>query len=155
MLRITLFEFIFRGIPELILFILAAYIFSRTKIQKKDFIIAILVSNVGVFLIRNLPIGYGVHTILNIIFQSLVVIRVCKIDPIKTIKASILSTIILLGSEFLNVGLLNIIFKDDITVMFENIKIKTICGLPSLLIFAICISLYNLYIKKRESKCLA
>ena len=141
MLRITLFEFVFRGIPELVLFILAAYIFSRTKIQKKDFIIAILVSNVGVFLIRNLPIGYGVHTILNII--------------IKTIKASILSTIILFGSEFLNVGLLNIIFKNDITVMFENIKIKTICGLPSLLIFAICISLYNLYMKKRESKCLA
>ena len=143
MLRITLFEFVFRGIPELVLFILAAYIFSRTKIQKKDFIIAILVSNVGV------------HTILNIIFQSVVVIRVCKIDPIKTIKASILSTIILFGSEFLNVGLLNIIFKNDITVMFENIKIKTICGLPSLLIFAICISLYNLYMKKRESKCLA
>ena len=99
--------------------------------------------------------GYGVHTILNIIFQSVVVIRVCKIDPIKTIKASILSTIILFGSEFLNVGLLNIIFKNDITVMFENIKIKTICGLPSLLIFAICISLYNLYMTKRESKCLA
>ena len=35
MLRITLFEFVFRGIPELVLFILAAYIFSRTKIQKK------------------------------------------------------------------------------------------------------------------------
>ena len=65
MLRITLFEFVFRGIPELVLFILAAYIFSRTKIQKKDFIIAILVSNVGVFLIRNLPIGYGVHTIVS------------------------------------------------------------------------------------------
>ena len=135
MLRITLFEFVFRGIPELVLFILAAYIFSRTKIHKRDFIIAILVSNVGVFL-----------TILNIIFQSVVVIRVCKIDPIKTVKASILSTIILFGSEFLNVGLLNIIFKNDITIMFENIKIKTICGLPSL---------YNLYMKKREYKCLA
>ena len=37
MLRITLFEFVFRGIPELVLFILAAYIFSRTKIHKRRF----------------------------------------------------------------------------------------------------------------------
>ena len=153
MLRITLFEFIFRGIPEIILIILASYIFSRTKIDKKNFIKALIISNIGVFVIRNLPIGYGIHTILNIIFQTIVVVKVCNIDSIKAIKSSILSAIILFLAEFINVGLLNLILQENISSLFNNIKIKTLCGLPSIFIFALIIYLYNVYMKKRENRC--
>lgn len=148
MLKITLFEFVFRGIPEMTLIILASYIFTKTKIDKKNFIVALILSVIGIFAIRCLPIIYGVHTIMNIIYQTIIVVKVCKIDAVKAIKASILSAIILFIAEFINVGLLNIILGDNMAIAFSNSKIKTICGIPSILIFCLTIYIYNTYMKR-------
>ena len=67
MLKITLFEFIVRGIPEEFLFVFAVYTFTRTAINLKRYLIASFVFWISEYLIRSLPIQYGINTVIGLI----------------------------------------------------------------------------------------
>lgn len=136
MLRLTLFEFIVRVAPESFIFIFATYAFSNTKLNLKRYIISSLVLSICIYTIRMLPINYGVHTILNIITQTMIVISISKIDIIQAIKSALITTICLLVSESINILVLNLIFKDKLEIIILNLRLKTIYGSPSLVIFA-------------------
>lgn len=136
MLKLTMFEFVIRSIPEVFVFMFAAYAFSKTKIDKKIYILSSLLLAVAVFVIRALPINYGVHTILNISFMTIISNSINKIEIISSVKAAIIMAIILFASEGINVFILKFLLGDRLTMILSNPVLKTIYGLPSLLILA-------------------
>jgi hypothetical protein len=148
MLRLTAFEFIVRAIPEAFVYIVAAYLFSSTKLNVKRYIISSLLLAASTFIIRMLPINYGVHTILFIIIQTAILIFVGKIDIVLAIKSSIITTICLFILELLNMLALNLIFKEQLDSIMLNPMLKTIYGLPSLIGFAIIAFCY--YFRKKD-----
>ena len=145
MLKLTMFEFVIRSIPEVFVFMFAAYAFSKTKIDKKIYILSSLLLAVAVFVIRALPINYGVHTILNISFNS-----INKIEIISSVKAAIIMAIILFASEGINVFILKFLLGDRLTMILSNPVLKTIYGLPSLLILASIVIGYYIFLGKRN-----
>ena len=72
-LKLSCFEFLFRTIPEGLLFILAIYIFSGVKFEVKRFLVSGFVLAIVTFLVRMLPISYGIHTMLNIIIFFIII----------------------------------------------------------------------------------
>ena len=149
MLRLTAFEFLVRTIPESLVYIFAAYVFSNKKLNVNRYLISSLLLAVSTFIIRMFPINYGVHTILFIIIQTVILIIISKIDIILAIKSSIITTIGLFIVELLNMLALNFIFKEELEAIMSNIMLKTIYGLPSLGGFAICVLCYY-YLRKKD-----
>lgn len=152
MLRLTAFEFIVRAIPEAFVYIFAAYLFSSTKLDVKRYIISSLLLAVSTFVVRMLPINYGVHTILFIIMQTVILSGVNKIDVIKAVKSTIISIICLFTLETLNVLTLSFIFKDKLNEIMLNPNLKVLYGLPSLIGFIMIISCYYYINKKGKIK---
>lgn len=153
MLQAEPIEFLLRGIPEGFLYILGVYIFSKIKIDKKKYMIASLITAVVVYCVRLLPIDYGVHTILTILFIIFLTIFYNNIDQIKVIRATIITFIIQFLSEGINMAVLKIIPNLDLNSLFSDAKIKTFLGIPSLIITLIVLILfYNIYKKKDEIK---
>ena len=153
MLELKPIEFLLRAIPEGFLYILGIYIFSKIKINKKKYIIASLITAVALYCIRQLPINYGVHTILLILFIIFLSILYNKIDPIQSIKSTIITFIIQFLSEGINMLILSIIPNIDLDSLFNNIIIKNFLGVPSLIITLIVLILfYNFYKKRDEIK---
>lgn len=150
MLKLTAFEFIFRTLPEAFLFILAGYIFSKTKINVIRYIISSILYAVAIYFIRFLPINYGIHTILCIICMNILICYVNRIDIILAIKSSIVATILLFFLEGLNMLILSFLFKEQLETIMYNTKLKTLCGLPSIVFFAIVIWSYYHFINKKE-----
>ena len=150
MLKLSMFEFIFRSIPEAFVFMFAIYSFSKTIVDKKKYLLSVILLGMSVFVIRMLPINYGVHTILNIIMTIIITCAISKIDILKSIKASIAMIIILFICEGLNVAILSIIFGSKLEQVLSNTVMKTIYGLPSLALFGIIISVYYMTLKKRD-----
>ena len=150
MLKLTMFEFVIRSIPEVFVFMFAAYAFSKTKIDKKIYILSSLLLAVAVFVIRALPINYGVHTILNISFMTIISNSINKIEIISSVKAAIIMAIILFASEGINVFILNFLLVDRLTMILSNPVLKTIYGLPSLLILASIVIGYYIFLGKRN-----
>lgn len=150
MLNISVFEFIVRILPEALIFIFAAYTFSKIRIDKKKYILASIILACCVFIIRKLPINYGVHTILNIFTLPIICTSINKISIVEATKSSIIATILLFVLEGINVFFLSVIFKDSLTQVMANPTLKTIYGLPSLVLLAIIVVGYYKYLRKRN-----
>lgn len=150
MLKATSFEFIVRILPEAFIFIFAAYAFSRSKVKVNKYIIASILLGISVFCIRMLPINYGVHTILNIIMQTVIVTYICNINMIEAIKCAIITAVTLFIFEGINMLALNLIFGENVVGIFADVKSKTIAGLPSLGLFGIIVIGYYIYLCKRK-----
>lgn len=150
MLKITLLEFLLRGLPEGFLIFFAVYAFSKTDINIKRYIISSIIFITAVYLIRLLPIQYGVHAILNIIVIIVLTVNINKISIIKSIKASIMTVILEFICEGINVFIIQHIFKVDIVYLLSESSLKILYGIPSLLIFAIIVSTYYFYVARRK-----
>ena len=133
MLKLQPIEFFLRVLPESFLFILAVYIFSQTKIDKKKYFISGLIFSIVVFIIRSLPINYGVHMILSVLFLLFMSAKYNKIDVISSIRSIILTYLIQLISEALNILFLNMT-NVNLEVAFLNPITKNLLGIPSIIL---------------------
>ncbi|NFO02630.1 hypothetical protein JW813_07210 [Clostridium botulinum] len=149
MLRLTGFEFLFRTIPESFVLMFAIFTLSNTKFNLKKYIVSSLLFGLCEYGIRMLPINYGVHTILDIFVMIIIMFSINKSDVVLSIKASLITTIVLFILEGLNTLLLSAIFKDKLEPVMSNIILKTVYGLPSLIFFTAIAIVYSL--RKRNA----
>lgn len=150
MLKLSFLEFFIRLIPEAFLVIFAVYAFSKTNINVKKYFISSVIFSIMIFIIRLLPIHYGVHTILGIIVLIALIVNINKIDIIKSIQAVIISIIVQFICEGVNVFIIQNIFKMDINYVFNEPLLKILYGIPSLIIFACIIIIYYIKVSKRK-----
>lgn len=150
MLKLSWFEFLVRGIPEEFLFVLAIHAFSKTGINLKKYLLSGVLACIMIYLIRLLPIQYGVHSLLGLIMLIIIVSSINKIDIIKSIRAGVITFIICFIFEGINVSFIQFVLKKDLNSMISNPVTKTLIGLPSLMIFGIVIILYYYRISKRK-----
>jgi len=150
MLKLTLLEFFLRGVPEGFLLIFAVYAFSKTIINIKKYILTSIIFSISVYLIRLLPIQYGVHSILNIIVMIVLTVNINKISTIKSIQASIMAMIMEFICEGINVFIIQYIFKADIKYILTDLSLKILYGIPSLLSFAVIVATYYFYVARRK-----
>lgn len=143
-LQLSFFEFLCRTIPEALLFILAIYIFSGVKFKVKRFLLSSFILAIITFLVRMLPISYGIHIMLNIIVFFSIQNLIIKINITDSIKYSILTAILMSICEGFNVGFLKIFNVNRIEEIFNNPILKTLYGVPSLIIFLIVLLIYKL-----------
>lgn len=149
MLQLSPIEFILRGLPEGFLVIFAVYIFSKAKIDKKKYLVTSIIFSLIIYIVRLLPISYGVHMILSLFSLLLIIVFYNKIDVIKGIKSIIFIYLIQLISELINVLILNIM-NIDLEVLSLDPVYKNILGFPSLIITAIIIYIIFRFNKKRR-----
>lgn len=150
MLRLHPIEFLLRAIPEGFLFVLAVYIFSKTKIDKNKYIICSVIFAISMFIIRLLPINYGVHTILSLMLLVLLTTTYNKIDVIKAMKSVLIVVLIQFLIEGINVLILTLIPSININNLFKDPITKTLVGLPSLIVAYLIVYSFYLLNKKKE-----
>lgn len=151
MLNLSLLELFLRAIPESCIFIFAGYAFSGKEINKISFGISSILLAIAAYLVRMLPIHFGVHTIILLISYVLLTVFLNKVDTIKAISAGLISSIILFICEWLNVFMLINLFKIRVEIMFKSNFLKILYGIPSILLFALVIFLIwykNLHLRK-------
>lgn len=148
MLKLPLLELFARGIPEAFLFILAAYVFSKSMFNIKKYFLSSMLYAALVYLIRFLPIQYGVNTILTVIVLIAVNTFINNLDIVKSIQIGIISIILEFICEGINVFIIQYVFKANINYVFNNPDLKVLYGIPSLFIFGCIIIIYYIAIKK-------
>lgn len=148
MLELSLIECIFRLIPESFLMILSIYIFSKTEIDRKSYLKASIALAALIFIVRKLPINYGVHTIVCMIITICTISYISNIDMVMGIKGTILAYIFLFICEGINLFILKAVFKGEIENILNNNNLKTLFATPSLIIFSIILFIFYKIIKK-------
>ncbi|MGG7056877.1 hypothetical protein ACQPUZ_01135 [Clostridium tertium] len=149
MLKLQPIEFVLRAIPESFLVIFAIYVFSKTEINRKKYLVTSIAFSIIIYITRMLPINYGVHMILSVLFLLFIIVSYNKIDVINGIKSIIFTYLVQLISEAINVSILNFM-NLDLETLFKDPVSKTILGIPSLVITGIIISTFYMIDKKRK-----
>jgi hypothetical protein len=150
MLKVSLFELLFRGIPEAFLYIYASFCFTSKKFDSFKLFISSILLSVITYGIRFLPVHFGVHTILFVTMFIIINTYINKINLKSSISAAFILTIALFTSEAINVFFLINVLNVNIAVSFEDPYIKIMYGIPSIIMFAVFICIINLFIKKKQ-----
>lgn len=151
MLKISITELLVRTLPECFLIIFMIQGLSNSKINKNKYIISSILLSIIIYVIRLLPIHYGVHTILNIIVIVMICTFINKITTIKSITYSLILMSSLALSEALNLYFIYKVFGENIGDIFNNPLKKCISGMPSMIILAI-VALFIFRLKDRRIK---
>lgn len=152
MLEISMLELFLRTIPESFLLVFAVYVISGDKIKRNKYIISSCLLAIIVFFVRRLPINYGVHTIINIMMLILVMIKFGKVDIGSSVKGGLIGAVLLSISEGINMLIIQGLFAENVNNILSNAKLKTIYGVPSLVIFAFIIGIYYVFKLKKGIK---
>jgi len=150
MLEVTTLEFFLRAIPEAFLFVFATYTFSKTAIDKGPYLLSSILLAIIAFSVRQLPINYGVHTILAIIALIILNVSINKFKVIKAIQVVNLTFILELVCEGLNILFIQYVLGVDINNISHNIITKMIYLSPSLIIFSVITFTYYYILLKRK-----
>lgn len=155
MLKLTPLEFFTRGLPEAFLFIFAAYAFSKRFVNIKSYIISSVLYGFMAYIVRFLPIHYGVHTIINVFIIITLTVNINKIDLISSIRSAITVIIVQFICEGINVLIIQYIFNADMNQVFNHPVLKILYGIPSIIIFgSISLICYIRFLRRKELKCI-
>lgn len=153
-MKISIIELFFRMIPESLLFIYATYVFSKKSIVLRPFIFSSILLGISTYVIRLLPIHSGINNILSMAMFIVLSVNVNRIDLVKSIKVVFMSTMLGFICEGINVLLIKFVFMKDINFVFNDPKLKTLYGIPSLLIFGLVLFIevffYKMQLKKKR-----
>ena len=153
MLKLTMIEFFLRAIPEEFLLIFAIHAFSKTSINMKKYMTSSILLVITIYLIRLLPIQFGIHTILGLIVCIILTVNINKIGIIKSIQASIITMILEFICEGINIFIIEYVFKADVSYVLSEPSLKILSGIPSLIIFATIVFIYYFrLLRKKELK---
>lgn len=104
MLRLSIIELFLRLIPEGILYAFAMYAFTNTKkIDIKKILICGILLGISIYLIRFLPIHFGVHTILFLMIYIFISVKIIQVEVLNAIAYGLIMVITLFISEWINV----------------------------------------------------
>jgi hypothetical protein len=151
MLKQDILSLITRMIPEAFLMIYSIYILTKSKVDMKKILISSIIGGIGIYLIRFLPIHFGIHTILSIMLYILLAVKLNKMDIYKAITMTLVSIIILFISDFLFVIIYTKIFQFSSEVLFGGGWVSNITGIPSLLLLYLVIWIIAYFKKKKEN----
>lgn len=129
-MKMSLFSLVFQGIPEMIAITTLAYVIARAKLEWKKIIFIGVILALSAYLIRLLPITFGVHTILLICFLIFLLLRFTDVSLTKAIVGVIFSFIVLVLVEALSHIAYSNIFGLTSNSIVKNKVFMALIGIP-------------------------
>lgn len=150
MLKVSFLEVIIRGIPESLIFFLAAYAYTKSKIKLDKYLISVILQSVIVYIVRFLPIQNGAYVILNLGLFITILIIINKFEIIQAIKAGIIIMLCEFICEGVNVFFLQFILKKDLNPLFKDPILRILYSSPSIIFFGVIVIAYYIRLLKRK-----
>lgn len=148
-MKLALIDF-FKVMPETYIFIWGISTISNKVISKKIHVIYCILLAIEIYIVRLLPIHFGVHTIVNDIFTICLLI-IAEFSINTAIRNTLLMTLLLVISEIFNIFLLKI-FNINTEVQFKIPGVESLLFLPSLLFLILFIYLTKFLLRKKVEK---
>jgi len=150
MLKLSILEFFLISIPESFIFITGIYFLSKRFFNKKSLIVMSLLFAIEGYCVRMLPIQFGIHLAINIIFSIVLSVNIGKIPMKDAISYNMIMMIVLSTSEFINIFLFNKVFNINRSLVRLTPAIKVIYVIPYLILFVFNIFLINKFMNKMK-----
>lgn len=151
-LETVLFEYILGFVLQGFAYCLGIYAFGIKKIDSKYIIASIMLVIIS-YVMRHLPISFGLHTILILACLFLLAIFYLKMPAFLAIKSILAITVLLLMTELGSVFCITrIVGQAQFDNMMNDALGRAIIALPSSLIFAVIVVCAYFVLRKIKEK---
>ncbi|KRU30135.1 hypothetical protein VT91_00390 [Clostridium sporogenes] len=150
MMKLSILEFFLIAILESFTFIMGIYFLSKKFFTKKKLIIMAFLLAIETYCVRMLPIHFGVHIAMNIIFSIVLSVNIGEISIKDAISYNMIMIIILSTSEFIGIFVLYNVFKINMSLIKPRSLIKIIYFIPSFTLFVFSVFTMNKFINREE-----
>jgi len=153
-LKTVIFEDLFGYILQGFAIVLGVYAFNKQKLNFKKYMLASILVMFFSFLVRYLPISYGVHTILNILFSFLICTLFLGMPGYSTVRSTLFVTVLLLINEMVLVAIMiSILGQEKFEDMMQYPIEKAILVAPASISFALIVYIaYYILVKRSKNK---
>ncbi|WP_297420513.1 hypothetical protein [Clostridium sp.] len=149
MFKLTWLELIFRVIPETLILMWGIHVFARKNINMFKYVLSSLILAISCFIIRYMPIYFGVHTDICLMITIILIMFLTDIPLIKNIQGTFLLYFMLTLGENINMILLsNLNINTDISVLQPILR--CIYGIPSLIFLVLSIISIKYILSKKD-----
>jgi len=139
--KMPLISILFYSIPESYLMFLFGLVVIGESISQKKLLAATLVSVIISYLVRFLPIPFGIHTLIGLIVICLLFKYLFNLPVKKALISSLLSLSTLLALENIILYFLELTFDLTLTTIWKSDWLRTIIGWPHLAVLLLIIIL--------------
>ncbi|NFP92730.1 hypothetical protein [Clostridium sporogenes] len=150
MLKLSILEFFLIAIPESFTFTTGIYFLSKKFFDKKRLIIMSLLSAIEIYCVRMLPIHFGIHLAINIIFSIILSVNIGEISMEDAISYNMIMTIILCISEFISIFVLTKVFQINVPLLRLTPITKVIYFIPYFILFVYNVFLISKFMDRRK-----
>ena len=147
MLQQPLYSLFIRLIPEAFLIMYAICKLTNSVADFKKILLSSLIAGIGVYVTRLFPIHFGVHTILAVLFDILLAVKLNNINIHKAIKGSLVSVILLFSTDLIFVAIYTGLHLTS--AITGQSLLSVIAGIPSLIMFYIIVRMITYFKFKR------
>ncbi|MFZ5942872.1 MAG: hypothetical protein ACOYVD_02095 [Bacillota bacterium] len=147
-MKMPFIVWLFLGVPENIFLVYLALVLSKSKLNIKVIITFGVILSLSSYLIRLMPVTFGVHTIIAIGLLFFIVSKYGEVSINKAIVVSISTILILIIVETISTSTMIKILNVSSEVLSYDIRMRIIISLPYvILLFLIPYSIN--YFRKR------
>ena len=154
LMKIIIFEYIFGYILQGFSIVLGVYAFNKQELKFKKYILASTLVMIISFFVGYIPISFGVHAILNLLFLFLICTLLLNMPGYSTVRSTLFVTILLLINEMVLIAIMISILGQE---KFEDMMLypveKAILVAPSSISFALIVYIaYYILVKRPKNK---
>lgn len=141
-----------RTLLEGVIIILSIYLLSNKQINKRLLVISGILVGVSIFLVRLLPIHFGVHTIILLIIMIFISIKICSIEIRKAITSCIIFTILLFACEWISTIAYVSLLGQSVELLFNKSVMSTLMSIPPLFLALLMAVIINLIRGQKQKR---
>lgn len=150
-MKIPVLVLLFQGIPENIALVTLAFVIAEISIKWHRIILIGTVLAVCAYILRQLPIPFGIHMIVNLILLFIFLIRQGQGDLSLSLISTISSYLALIILETVCFSLLMPVFGVTPKTLSSNLSIWILIGETHVLVLFGLAFLFNKLYRKRRS----
>lgn len=135
--RMPLLALIFQSIPESVITLTLGLTLMGIKLKWKRIIPAAVLSSLASYFVRELPISYGLHTLIGIGVITLLVIIFFKTSVQIAISVALIGIVSLLTVELLLWPVILLGFGKNIPEIWHSRALRILAALPELVILSL------------------
>lgn len=133
-LQMSLFSLVFQGIPEQIAVAALAFVIARAELDWKKIGLVGVILAVIAYIVRLLPVTFGVHTVVLIMLLFLLVNKFGQVNLVLSIVSAIISFFVLVIVETVIHLAFFTLAKLPVEAVLNNDILNALIGLPQILL---------------------
>ncbi|MDR3601104.1 MAG: hypothetical protein P4L49_11590 [Desulfosporosinus sp.] len=148
-MRIPLLALLLQGIPEQTAVVTLAFVIAGIPLKRNKILLLGICLAFCAYVVRLLPIPFGIHTILLLLILFVYLSRISKGDVGLAFIASSASMLVLVIFEFSFLSLFMFVFRFTIETLCNDLFLRIVVGEPQvLLLFSLAFLLNKRYITR-------